>query len=176
MTTEQDKTVKALQTAIQMEIDGKDFYLKAAASSKTAIGRKLLARLAEEEDIHRQVFEHIFRTIQNKHGWPVLEKETQRQYTTSLSNLFSELANKTGLTIPDMSSELDIVQAARQMEANTYDFYTRRSREASAKAEQELFSLIAEQEQGHNLALADYYELLQDPAGWFVKKEHPLLD
>ena len=30
MTTGQEKTTQALQYAIQMEIDGKDFYLKAS--------------------------------------------------------------------------------------------------------------------------------------------------
>jgi len=30
--------------------------------------------------------------------------------------------------------------------------------------------------QAHELALIDYYDYLSDPAGWFVKKEHPSLD
>ena len=31
-------------------------------------------------------------------------------------------------------------------------------------------------EKEHQLVLLDYYEYLKDPAGWFVKKEHPSLD
>ncbi|GAH21770.1 unnamed protein product, partial [marine sediment metagenome] len=27
-----------------------------------------------------------------------------------------------------------------------------------------------------HLVLLDYYEYLKDPAGWFVRKEHPSLD
>ena len=54
MAKEQDKTLGALQTAIQMEIDGKEFYLKASRASNNELGKKLLRSLASEEDIHRQ--------------------------------------------------------------------------------------------------------------------------
>ncbi len=59
METEQDKILEALQIAIQMEIDGKEYYLKASQESSSELGKKLLASLAAEEDIHRQKFEEI---------------------------------------------------------------------------------------------------------------------
>ncbi len=59
MVTEQDKTLKALQIAIQMEIDGKEYYLKAGQESSNELGKKLLESLASEEDTHRQKFEEI---------------------------------------------------------------------------------------------------------------------
>ena len=39
MANEQDKTLKALETAIQMEIDGKEFYLEASESSGNELGK-----------------------------------------------------------------------------------------------------------------------------------------
>jgi len=62
------------------------------------------------------------------------------------------------------------------MEGRTYDFYTQQGQLASEPAEKELYRKLAAQEQAHNLALADYYEYLKNPAGWFVKKEHPSLE
>ena len=70
MATEQDKTLVALQTAIQMEIDGKEFYLKASQESNNQLGKKLLQSLAMEEDQHRQTFEKIYDNIRNKKDWP----------------------------------------------------------------------------------------------------------
>ena len=49
MTSEQDKTMEALQIAVQMEIDGKAFYLKASQESGNELGKQLLKKLAEEE-------------------------------------------------------------------------------------------------------------------------------
>ena len=54
MVSEQDKTLGALKTAIQMEIDGKEFYLKASQSSNNELGKKLLGTMAAEEDQHQQ--------------------------------------------------------------------------------------------------------------------------
>ena len=70
MEAEQDKTLQALQVAIQMEIDGKEFYLKASRESGNELGKKLLESLAGEEDIHRQNFEDIYRALKEKKGWP----------------------------------------------------------------------------------------------------------
>ena len=45
MAKEQDTTLKALKTAIQMEIDGKEFYLEASRASKNELGKKLLEQI-----------------------------------------------------------------------------------------------------------------------------------
>ncbi len=66
MVTEQDKTLDALQIAIQMEIDGKQYYLKASQESSNELGKKLLQSLAAEEDIHRQKFEQVYDAIRSK--------------------------------------------------------------------------------------------------------------
>jgi len=42
MTTGQEKTTQALKYCIQMEIDGKEFYLKACKESGNELGKKLL--------------------------------------------------------------------------------------------------------------------------------------
>ena len=78
MTTEQDKTLKVLQVAIQMEIDGKEYYLKASQESSSELGKKLLASLAGEEDAHRQKFEWIYDTIRNTRQWPESPKGRSR--------------------------------------------------------------------------------------------------
>ena len=65
METEHDKTIEALQIAIQMEVDGNEYYLKASQESSSELGKKLLASLAAEEDTHRQKFEEIYSAIQN---------------------------------------------------------------------------------------------------------------
>ena len=65
MKTEQDKTLEALQIAIRMEINGKEYYLKASRESSNELGRKLLKSLATEEDAHRQKFEGIYRVTFN---------------------------------------------------------------------------------------------------------------
>jgi len=174
MATEQDKTVAGLQIAIQMEIDGQEFYLKAAKESTNDLGKKLLERLAVEEDIHRQKFEKIYEAIRNEKGWPLVDFQPDGGKT--LRTVFARALEDTGTKRKALATELAAVKTAREMEAKTYDFYKSQSKKATYDAEREYYETLAGEEQEHSLILSDYYEYLQNPAGWFVKKEHPSLD
>jgi rubrerythrin len=171
MASGQQKTVEGLQTALQMEIDGKEFYAKASQASGNELGKKLLAQLASEEDYHRRIFASIYESIRKRQGWP--EVEFHPDGGGALRTVFSANLASAAKT---SESELDAVTTARAMETKTYDFYQAQKKQASHPAEKDFYDRLAAQEQQHNLVLADYYEYLQNPEGWFVKKEHPSLD
>jgi rubrerythrin len=168
---EQGKIIEGLQTALQMEIDGKEFYTKASQASGNELGKKLLAQLAIEEDYHRRVFVSIYESIKKREGWP--EVDFHPDGGSALRTLFSRNLAPEVMTT---KSELDAVTTARAMETRTYDFYQSQKKQAGHPGERDFYDRLAAQEQEHNLLLADYYEYLQNPAGWFVKKEHPSLD
>jgi rubrerythrin len=172
METEQDKTLKALQTAIQMEVEGKEYYLKASQESTNQAGKKLLQSLAGEEDAHRQKFEQIYRAIQAQKAWPVTD--FQPDGGQRLRTILANAAGKSGVKASD--SELDAVQTAMAMENKTYDYYKKQRESATYDAERDFYNTVASEEREHYLILLDYYEYLKDPAGWFVTKEHPSLD
>jgi len=174
MVTEQNKTLKALQSAIQMEIDGKEFYLKASQESSNELGKKLLQSLAAEEDIHRQKFEEIYDAIHGKKAWP--KTDFQPDGGIRLRTIFARATETMGSDIKAAATELDAVQTAMGMENKTYDFYKSQSEDAAYDAERDFYEALAIQEREHHLILLDYYEYLKDPAGWFVRKEHPSLD
>jgi rubrerythrin len=174
METEQDKTLKALQIAIQMEIDGKQYYLKASQESGNKLGKKLLQSLAAEEDVHRQKFVQVYNAIRNKKAWPATDFQPDggRKLRTILARATEEINSK----IKAPATELGAVQTAMDMENQTYDFYKRQGENATYDAERDFYHTLAAEEREHHLVLLDYYEYLKDPAGWFVKKEHPSLD
>jgi len=170
METEQDRTLAALQIAIQMEIDGKEFYLKASQESSNELGKKLLQSLASEEDIHRQTFEEIYNAIQSKESWPVTDFQPDggKRLRTILARA-SEAAKSSILT-----TELDVIQTAMDMENKTHNFYKDQSENAIHGAERDFYEVLAIEEREHYLILSDYYGYLKDPAGWFVSEEHRL--
>ncbi len=174
MVTEQDKTLEALQIAIQLEIDGKEYYLKASQESSNELGTKLLQSLATEEDTHRQKFEEIYGAMRGKKTWPV--SDFQPDGGKRLRTIFARATEKMDSNIKALATELDVIQTAMDMENKTHDFYKGQWRNATYEAERDLYETLAAEEREHRLILLDYYEYLKDPAGWFVKKEHPSLD
>ena len=174
MTNEQEKTLAALQYAIQMEIDGKEYYRKASAKSGNEMGKKLLQSLSEEEDIHRKKFEEIYQAIQNKRAWP--ETDFQPDGGKGLRTIFGRATQQLGTSLRAPDTELETVQGAIDMEVKSYDFYKKQSKDAAYDTERDFYEALASQEREHQLILLDYYEYLKDPAAWFVNKEHPSLD
>lgn len=170
MEAEQNKTLRALQVAIQMEIDGKDFYLKASQKSSNELGKKLLESLAGEEDVHRQKFEEIYRVLKEKKSWP--ETDFTPDGGRRLRTLFAAASSG----VKAQASELDAVKTAMAMENKSYDYYKDQSQTATYDGEQDFYQALMAQEREHYLVLLDYYEYLKDPAAWFVQKEHPSLD
>ena len=174
MAKEQDITLAALKTSVQMEVDGKEFYLQCSKTSTNDLGKKLLKKLAGEEDVHRKVFEGIYDNISAQKGWP--ESKIRKDVGRRLRTLFAEAMeaiNKDTQTIP---TELDAVQKAMDIENKTYDFYKKRSGMATYDGEKELYEEIAAQEKEHHRVLLDYFEFLKNPAAWFVQKEHTSVD
>jgi rubrerythrin len=174
MTGEQDTTLGALQTAIKMEIDGKAFYLKASRASQNELGKKLLQKLAGEEDEHRRVFERIYKDISAKKSWP--EKAFTGDGGRGLRTVFALELETMDKGVKSIATELEAIQTAMAMENRTYDFYKRRSGQASYSAEKQFYEEVAMQEEEHHRVLLDYFEFLKNPAAWFVEKEHPSLD
>lgn len=174
MAIEREKTLQALQTAIQMEIDGKEFYYHASQKSGNELGRKLLQSLASEEDIHRQKFQEIYNAIQNSKGWPRTDfiPDSGKRLRTILAKTISEI----GPDIKTIDTELDAIQTAMIMENKTYDYYQSRWQTAIYPTEKDFYQTLASEEREHHRILLDYYEYLKDPAAWFVTKEHPSLD
>jgi len=174
MEDEQVRTLEALQIAVQMEIDGKEYYQKASQRSDNQLGRELFQSLAAEEDLHRQKFEEIYNAIQSKKAWP--ETDFQPDRGKGLRTIFARAVEEMGSNVKAPATELDAVQTAMDMENKSYDLYKSRSQAAAYDGERDFYETLAAEEREHHLILLDYYEYLKDPAGWFVQKEHPSLD
>jgi rubrerythrin len=174
MVTEQERTLEALKIAISMETDGKEYYLKASASSSSKVGKELLKSLAEAEDRHKQVFTSIYQAISSKKAWPKVElaKDVGKKLRTILSGA---PVGKSPVAKAD-SSELDAIQTAIDMEVKTYDFYTAEGSKATYDIEKEFYQRLSAEERQHQLVLVDYYDYLKDPAQYFTMKEHHSLD
>ena len=174
MQSEQDRTLEGLQIAIQMEIDGKEYYLKVSQSSGNQLGKQLFQSLAAEEDLHQQKFKEIYNAISRREAWP--PTDFQPDWGKGLRTIFSRAIEEMGSNIKALATELNAIKTAMDMENKTYDFYKSQGKNADYDAERDFYEALAAQERGHYLVLRDYREYLINPVGWFTEKEHPSLD
>ena len=174
MTNEQEKTLEVLRFAVQMEIDGKEYYEKASKAIGNKLGKKLFQSLADEEDLHRQKFEQIYDEIRQKQTWP--EISTKHEKTGALKTTFAQAIEELGSNVEVSRTELDAVKKAIAMENKSYDYYQAQAGKAHYNAEKGFYEDLMSQERTHSMVLLDYFEYLENPTAWFVQKEHHSLD
>jgi len=172
MKDEQAKAIEALKVAIQMEVEGKEFYQQASQKSDNRLVKELFENLAGEEDIHRQKFEEIYESIRKGQDWPDVALPSGE--AKGLKSIFAQATQEMGDKIKIGESELQAIKVAMDMEIRTYNLYNSRSEKSTLPAEKRFYQSLAGEERGHHLALLDSYEYLTDPAGWFLAKEHRL--
>jgi rubrerythrin len=174
MQNEQARTIEILQLAVQMEVDGKEFYRKASRKSSNKLAKELFRQLANEEDVHRKKFEEIYKALRRGQNWPDVGSPSAKG--REIKSLFAEATKALGRKFRIAESELEAIKTAIDMEIRSYNLYHSRSAESTLPVEKEYYKTLAGEERGHHLALLDSYEYLSDPAGWFTKKEHWSLD
>jgi rubrerythrin len=174
MSQEQEATLAGLKIALQMEKDGKAFYLKASRSAGNELGSKLLKQLAAEEDIHQEVFKKIYKAVKEKNRWP--DTAFTPDNGKGIKTIFAAAMKNMRENYKPLPAESDAAKTGMEMEQKTIDYYHGRSDKASFIAEKQFYKALAGQEFEHARALQDYYEFLVDPTGYFVKTEHTSVD
>ncbi len=171
---EAKKMMEILQDAIQMEVDGKEFYQRASQRSSNKLGKELFQRLADEEDDHQKKFQQIYDALKEGQDWPDVKPPSQKG--KKLKSIFAEATKELGSKIKVSQSELDTIKTAMDMENKTHDFYYSWSERSTFPVEKRFYQALAAEERGHYLALLDSYEYLTDPVGWFTVKERWTLE
>ena len=174
MREQAEKTTQALEKALQMEMEGREFYHKTGQKSDNPLAKKLFQRLAEEENVHIRKINEIHYAVKSKAGWP--EEETIFKHERSLRSVFKEAIESMDREVEVSSSEVEALKTAMNMEDKSYSYYNSRAEEAASSAEKSFYQALTAEERGHYLTLSDSYEYLIDPQGWFTKSEHPSLD
>lgn len=170
---ERNEIIKAIQFALKMENDGKEYYLSAVKKSSSELGRELFLKLSSDEDDHRKKFEEIFQEINQKHSWPDVHLTSARE---EVKTIFSRKAKIVTIEESAFVKEFKAIDQALDMEDQSRKFYQEQVQKTRFPAGKEFYQALVGEEQGHYLALTDYREYLEDPADWYTAKEHHSLD
>ena len=175
MTHHLEKAMQALETALQMEAEGKKHYLDSAAKGGTPVLRKFFQRLAADEDQHARTAKEIYEAIKANKGWP--GKETVFKHATSLKSVLDEaFEDMDAEPVKPAPTEIEAFKTAMTLEDKSYTFYKARLEEAGTPPEKSFYKALTGEERAHYLSLLDSFEYLSNPQGWFTRKERWGLD
>lgn len=159
-----DEDVKnAIKTAIQMEKDGYAFYKKASAQTSSDMGREIFDSLANDEQLHLEVFQKLFEDRINKSEWNNLVNSSKKYAEI---DIFPKDLQQIEGANPD-TNELDAIKIAMDSEKDAIEYYGKIKEKTKEDDIKRIINEIIEQEKNHYSILQEEFDHLTKTGYWY---------
>lgn len=154
-----------VEYAIQMEIDGRNYYLEQAEKNKGTGLEKIFKLLAEDEEKHEWLVKNYASAV----GYELSEENA----ITEFNNIFKTAEDfKTELkAVPD---QIDAYRKALKMEKDSIELYNNMKKEAETDKDKALFDYLIRQEEYHYKIFDNIIEHLREAEDWVEDAEFGL--
>lgn len=165
--------IQALKDAVQMELEGQQFYRQSAQAAKTPGVRQIFEYLAEQETYHIDKIQEIYRALEKDPQWS--EALAHFAQPHERRNVFAEVLTNEAMG-KGTADELDALRIGMEMEEKSVAYYNKLAREATGPLERRFFLSLVNEEREHFLTLLDFHNFIADPADWFFISEMAHVD
>jgi len=154
--------MSTLTLAMQMEIDGEQYYLRQAEITKGTSMHRVFLLLAEAEKKHAELLRKKYILSDSSINDDILTAES--------TNLFSGKVDykRDAGVVP---GQLEVYAVARDMEQKSIDLYQEMLTEAKDEKTKQLIQFLIKQEQDHFALFDELVTLLRRPKDWVESAE-----
>lgn len=164
VSTEEVKTA-----AIQLERDGREFYLNAAANAASDLSKETFESLADDELRHIEWIERI------SAGTDTLETTNKRIYQR-LRGIFADVSDDVRKSAATVEGDVEALNLAIGKEEESRSAYARWAEEAESGEVRELCELLAGAERFHRELLENVIEYLEHTSDFFLREERWIVE
>lgn len=173
---EKEELMEVLKTSIEMEEDGREFYIKAAKKSTVELTKRVFEALADDEIRHISAIKGYCETMTKKNATPQLCTVMPQHKDIKRRIIFGKSESELLKRVSPAADELEAYKIAMEMENNGYKFYKKTLdsiRDSNAK---DLYKFLLSEEEEHFELISSTYEYLKNPAAWFTEEERPIVE
>lgn len=152
--------------AMQMEIDGENYYRELADKTANQGLKTILTMLADDEVKH-------YRAV--KEAQTAEPEMAETSALTDSMNVFVEMREAGGVIDPAVD-QVALYEKARDIEQRSEDFYREKAQEVENEYHRGLFLKLAEEERKHCFLLDNIVEFVSRPQTWLENAEFCHLD
>ncbi|MBD3403025.1 hypothetical protein GF420_09020 [candidate division GN15 bacterium] len=157
-----------LDFAMQMELDGRQFYLNGAENTNNPGLKKIFKQLADEEHRHYHVFKRL---KEGEVADAISEMKGSGDTLTLTKSLFEEMAESGKTTLPG-ESEKDVWTEARTIEEKSVQMYADEAEKQSDPERKNLLNKLADEERTHIYLIDNILTFLKDPKGFQQSQDY----
>lgn len=166
MSEKQNQMREIINQAMQLEIAGRQLYLKAQELVADPKGKAMFAQIAKDEIDHMKVLEALYQSLQKDNKW--LSYEEALKYDTSAApkvKFFideAEIKRRLGPT----PTEFDALKVSMEGEQRAIEHYARAMALAEDPKAKDVFKFIKEMEESHYKILKWEHDALSKSGYW----------
>lgn len=168
-TMRKSEAIKGLETALQTELNGIEFYRLAAEKTTDPKGKKVFEMLATDEYKHFETLQKQYASLAKKNEWEIIDVG-EASALEGESPIYSlELKER----VKGKHFEMTALSIGTLLESNSIDFYRRMKEESDDPAAVKLYSQLQKWEEGHLEALTKQLNLIKEEY-WAEQRFSPL--
>ncbi len=153
--------------AMQMEVDGRDFYLDMMKKTNNKGLKNILTMMADSEAKHYNVILDMQKNDKT-------EFSADTEVLTNAKNIFMKMKEEKDIDVD--VSQAEFYKKALKTEADSRKFYLERADEEEDSHRKEIFLNLAEEERKHCVLLENMIGFVSQPADWLENPEWYHLD
>jgi len=112
---------EVLQTALEFENEGRDFYLGSVDRVRDPVVKAVLAALAQDEEAHSSLIRRFYDALKRSRGWPEVGKDVTAPEPAR--ERIVRLVGETAGSITADETYRTVYEHARRLEVASRDFY-----------------------------------------------------
>jgi rubrerythrin len=156
--------------AINFEIENRKLYEEFAEKSGNEHLRGVFLRLAKAEKKH----ENIVRQLKEKKKVDEVETDILSSAKDAFESISKDLEGTEDDIFPQQ--QVDVYKKAKEMEVDSYKFYTEKAEETDNPDVEKSFKRLAEEEKKHERIIDNIIEMVNRPNTWLEDAEWNHMD
>ena len=153
--------------ALQMEVDGRHFYINLAEKTNNKGLKNILTMMADSEAKHYNVILDMQKNDKT-------EFSADTEVLTNVKNIFIKMKEEKDIDVD--VSQAEFYKKALKTETESQKFYLERADEEQDPHRKEIFLNLAEEERKHCVLLENIIGFVSQPADWLENPEWYHLD
>ena len=173
MSRANEEHITILRNAIDMEIEGKEFFRRAAKRMKFPRTRDMFASLVKQELRHVRVLEEEMSRLQTGKDW-VPPASVKDAVPPAESHEVFEGLKEQAASMDPKAGELEVLKLGMDLEKRSIEYYRRAGEEVGSDQAKSVFNWLVGEEAGHLTILKAEYDIISRSGFYFDTPEFSL--
>ena len=173
-----NEALSVIKQAMELEDDGRRYYLQAVDRAKNPLARNTFQWLAEQEQQHKQYFAAYHQVMEEQHDWPPMSQieVSAHDARQEAADIFQRALAQIEDDLPEDIELSELYNGAMEFERKSIDLYRTQAEQATDHNAREFYEFLTEEERGHLNLLATTLEYLDHPDSWYLTQEQWIVE